>query len=205
MSDLEVPPIFSSAPLSLTPILALSSWVAYQFPHQLKYHPATSLHTFVPSPCPWSPYCFPAIAGQCPHPIEQHIYHFCFLPHPPPPRLRLAYLGYAPRIARKIFATATYLSTLHAFCHSSVMPFPTTPQRPRTSSLKFSHVKVRIRFGERWFKTLTTPDRQRLCSYHHFPIVKQRTLQHIPFVSPHHVFGRALTACRVAGIQIMFL
>ena len=59
------------------------------------------------------------------------------------------------------------------------MPIPTTPQRPRTSILKFSHVKVRVRPSRRLLIFLTTRDRQRLCSYRHFPIVGHQALQRI--------------------------
>lgn len=63
------------------------------------------------------------------------------------------------------------------------MPLPTTPKRPRTSSLKVSHAKVRVC---QVHDGVASPDervRQHLCSYRHFPTVKHQTLQCILFVS----------------------
>ena len=107
-------------------------------------------------PCPVAltsaPYCLPAIAGQCPHPIK-HIYHARFCPHPTS-RFRLAPSGRVSPRARQIIVTGIYYSPippLYTFSAlSPAMPLPTTPQRLRTSSLKVSHVKVRARFNQRW-------------------------------------------------------
>lgn len=130
--------------------------------------------------CPIAPtstlYCLPATAGQCPYQIK-HIApalrpHLASSPHHPVLLSRVSRQSVLdPRDNHLLFPqTGSPTRFCPLFSHAS--PNNNTPKSSHLFSQAFAH-KSTCRFQPMMMcSLLTARDRQRLCSYRHFPIVK---------------------------------
>ena len=138
ITDLGHSACFPPPPLSSPP---LSPKIAYQSPWS---QPTSTPLSRLPSHRRFDVllfYCAPATAGQCPHPTRR-IYRpcFCSIWHPCTFASSPCAASHSERVRSPQQA---FIISCTGFALSPAMPLPTTPQRPRTSSLKLSRVKVR--------------------------------------------------------------